>query len=77
MGAELADMVNRERQAHPSCAASDERVAMIEMFQEFVKDSLYVHTDSFEENRELHRDPIGMRRSTASIATIGNRLRAE
>jgi hypothetical protein len=55
LGTEIEQMVAIERQAHPGCTASDERVEMIEMFGEFLRDSLYMHTRSFTGNRELNR----------------------
>jgi hypothetical protein len=55
VGLELEAMVNHERQAHTDCSASDERVEMIELFDEFVKNSLYIKTDDFAADRELNR----------------------
>jgi hypothetical protein len=52
---ELAAMVNHERQAHPRCAASAERVSMIETFSEFLTESLYKHTKLFAGDRQLNR----------------------
>lgn len=55
LAVELTELVNVERQKHPGCFASEERVEMIEMFGEFLKDSLYMHTANFTGGRELNR----------------------
>lgn len=55
LGTEIEQMVEVERQAHRGCTASDERIAMIEMFGEFLRESLYIHTNTFAGDRELNR----------------------
>lgn len=55
LGTEIQEMIAQERAKYPGCTASDERIAMIEMFGEFLTDSLYLHTKFFVGNRDLNR----------------------